>query len=160
MSQWTHIAGAIRLDCFFPGPQTADEIRRAFGKTFAWEDSQDKWDACTVPYGSEGSVQYDVVQTGGEDENSVNIAWGLVYIHADLRDFSNANAIYDWIMGALHKLADNKQGFSVRSCCVKVDVEFQKSYLIHDNRNGDIVMDELYNQQSVQEMLDALKRKE
>lgn len=82
MSTWTHVSATVRYDA----------IRRAgigglpdLGKTFTYEDSQEKWEACTVPRGSEGSLQYLVWDNPSKNDLSAFtvVWWG------DLRDYDD-----------------------------------------------------------------------
>jgi len=129
MSQWTHVAGCIRIDDLFN--DTASKIKAQFGITCTFDDGEDALDKCNVPCGSEGSIQYRIEHTG----SPYSLSWGLVSIWGDLRDYNDATAIYEWIKKAC-------DGLMIRSCAVKVDVEGGNSYIIHDNEyGGGIVMD-------------------
>ena len=133
MSQWTHVAGIIRIDALdFLEPDIEQELIASFGLTCDYESTIKAWDECTAPLGSEGSVQHKIVHTGTENM----LAWGLIYIWGDLRDYSNTQEIYDWIKNAC-------KNFIIRSCSVKVDIEFQRSYIIYDDGNGNILLKEL-----------------
>lgn len=124
MSQWTHIAGIVRVDAIL-SDQTKT-IEGCFGKTCSYSDPESAWESCTVPCGSEGSVQYRIERTGTENE----MAWGCVYIWGDLRDYSDAQEIYKWLKAATKSLL-------IRSCVVKIDVEYQKSYIVCDIPSDD-----------------------
>ena len=127
MSQWTHVSGLIRIDAIpsIDGT-TINEVEKHFGKTCTYDDGSDAWDACTVPCGSEGSLRYKVERTG----NSNELAWGTVSIWGDLRDYDNFTAIYEWIKEAC-------KTYMIRSCMVKIDVEYQGSYIVTDTFDGD-----------------------
>lgn len=133
MSQWLHVAGCIRIDAmqFLDGDPIVN-LRSSFGNTCSFDDLPEKWDACNVPCGSEGSVQYGIRRTG--DDNSM--AWGLVYVWGDLRDYENVQEVYGWLKRACEERL-------IRGCSVKVDVEYQKSYVIYNNNLNVLVMDEL-----------------
>jgi hypothetical protein len=134
MSQWTHVCGAIRIDGLeFLGKNIAVELSNNFGNTVSFDDPEEDWDFCNVPCGSEGSIQYDIQHTG--DDNS--ISWGVVYIWGDLRDYCNNEAIYQWI----RKACESKSYF-IRSCCVKIDIEGNDSYIVLDE-NEQIIMQTL-----------------
>lgn len=126
MSQWTHVCGAIRIDSF---PVVDDinkgKVKAAFGTTCVFDDSEDVWEMCDVPCGSEGSLQYKIDDNGGE----YSITWGIVYIWGDLRHYSNPQAIYEWIKKAC-------SNFMIRSCSVKIDVEYGDKYLVTDVYDG------------------------
>ena len=123
MSQWTHVCGVIRIDLLYEQDQDIfQNITRAFGNTCNYDSPEEAWNKCTVPKGSECSIQYKIAKTGSEHSS----AWGLVYLWGDLRDYENYTEIYEWIKKAC-------KDFAVRSCCVKIDVEFKDSYLVMDN---------------------------
>jgi hypothetical protein len=125
MSQWTHVAGLIRIDAIeFLDGNIRERLKSAFGNCVEYEDDQETWDICNVPCGSEGSVQYKIQKTATSDSQ---MSWGVVYIWGDLRDYQDAESIYNWIKQSI----ENWQ-LNVRSCSVKIDVEYQKSYLVYD----------------------------
>ena len=128
MSQWTHIAGLIRVDDLVLSPldNPKEKIARAFGNTAKYESSKETWDKCNVPYGSEGSVQYQIERTGSNNE----LAWGVVFIWGDLRNYSGANEIYDWLVNACKDLM-------IRSCIVKIDIEYVSSWIVYDKWNDE-----------------------
>jgi hypothetical protein len=132
MSQWTHIAGCIRIDSVVD-PTVKLTLKNQFGNTVEFDSPEEDWNKCNVPCGSEGSVQYRIEQTG--DDNS--LAWGLIYIWGDLRDYDNVQEIYDWINRAC-------QGLMIRSCSVKVDIEGKNSFIIYEN-NETLFCSELHD---------------
>jgi len=139
MSQWTHVAGIIRLDCMRFGEDAAflQGVKDAFGHTYHYDPrlSDDEYLAsrkrCNVPAGSEGSVQYAVQKTGRQSPEGGEVSWGVVYIWGDLRDYSDITAVYLWVKRALKRL-ETKWGTDVRQCAIKVDVEYHGSFMIHD----------------------------
>jgi len=122
MSQWTHCCGLIRIDAI---PEidgtTIMKVSDRFGNKCNYDDDKKTWDACTVPCGSEGSLHYEIKKTGNEHE----VSWGVVYIWGDLRDYEDYRAIYEWIKKAC-------EPFMIRSCAVKIDVEYHGEYLVTD----------------------------
>jgi hypothetical protein len=126
MSQWTHVSGLIRIDAI-PSVDgtTITKVENRFGKTCTYDDDSATWDACTVPSGSEGSLQYEVKVTG-ED----SLRWGIVSVWGDLRDYEDYTAIYEWVKKSC-------KPFMIRSCMIKIDVEYKGTYIITDtfNRN-------------------------
>ena len=142
MSQWTHVCGAIRIDGIpnLDGLNTL-KIKDAFGNTCEYDDDSSVWDNCDVPCGSEGSLQYKIEHTG--DNNS--LSWGIVYIWGDLRSYDDYNAIYIWIKKACEHLM-------IRSCSIKIDVEYHGKYLVtdfYDSVKSSIVLFELKELKSV-----------
>lgn len=143
MSQWTHIAGCIRIDSLgeLLGEDTKKQLEIAFGNTCEYNDERVVWDTCNVPCGSEGSLQYAIQKTGRENE----LAWGIVYIWGDLRDYDGAQEIFEW-------LANSCEGFMIRSCTVKIDVEGVGSFIVHDSWDDEkaktiLVMNALKNKE-------------
>lgn len=118
MSQWTHVAGLIRLDSVGAtiikrGVIDKDHyivgaVKEALGHTWRYDDSPAESpaesDACSVPSGSVGSLQYVVERNEGEDEFTHGLSWGFVAIYGDLRNYESVERIADWFKGALEKL--------------------------------------------------------
>ena len=133
MSQWTHVSGIIRIDSL--QMDIKDEIREAFGNTFSYEDEAEKWDNCDVPFGSEGSIQYNIFEYPDRKDSFI---YGHISIWGDLRNFSNVKDIYGWIVDSINKL---KVGH-VRDLSVSIDVESHNRHIIYlEGRN--IKMDEI-----------------
>lgn len=157
MSQWTHVAGLIRVDnlgeCVIRFPRRADLdelvrecITEKLGNTTADDIEADTWaedwEKCTVPCGSEGSLQYRISDYA--DKNGV--AWGDISIWGDLRDFGKEDypELKRWFWESCEKLSmitkpdgPPKQpkelisnSFSIRNAVLLVDVEFQKDYVL------------------------------
>lgn len=134
MSQWTHVAGCIRIDKLGGSDsEIIHELTEKLGRTCEFDSSHETWEACNVPRGSEGSLQYSIGVTG--EENSTDLDWGMVVIWGDLRDYDNVEEIFQWIKKAC-------SGEIIRGCAVKVDIEYQKSYFIFD-AGDDLEKDEL-----------------
>ncbi len=114
MSQWTHVAGIIRLDSMgFAMVRLSDEvklkqlneaIKNALGNTYSYEDNPEAFGKCSVPTGSEGSLQYKVSRN--TDENEHALSWGFVSIWGDLRDFGaeDVQGVVDWFQQSLDRL--------------------------------------------------------
>lgn len=133
MSIWTHVSGCVRIDGLsILGDDMEAKISSAFGNTCDFDDPRETWEACTVPCGSEGSVQYKIAHTGDEND----MAWGLVYIWGDLRDYSDVDEICQWIKKACADLW-------VRGCAVSIKVEGGRSAVIVLNEYGDLTLVDL-----------------
>lgn len=93
MSNWTHVAGIIRVD----GLGFVD-FDKLLGKECLWESPEEVWDDMRnnsddyLPMGSEGSLQKSVWIN--PDEHS--LAAYTVSIFGDLRDHNSAKEIVDW----------------------------------------------------------------
>lgn len=124
MSVWTHVAGCIRIDEL---PPDNTDFNMLIQEKLAAKFSR-------PPEGSEGPIHYHVVPTGEDG----SIAWGLVYLYGDLRDFDDSEvpAILNWLNGAC-------KGLWIRSCCVKIDVEYGRSYLIRNLKDDELLLEEV-----------------
>jgi len=115
MSQWTHVSGCIRIDEIleYETHTIVNKIQRRFRN---------------APSGSEGPIHFSVVKTGVEN----SLAWGLVYLWGDLRDFGDEDVpkILNWLQNACG-------GLMIRSCLVGVNVEFGPDYIIEDLKDYD-----------------------
>lgn len=79
MSQWTHVSGTIRFDGFRSVGQQPPDL----GSTVGFDDPEGDWDACDVPCGSEGSLQYQIIEN---PHLTATAAWVAVF-WGDLRNF-------------------------------------------------------------------------
>ncbi len=140
MSQWTHVAGIIRIDSMVAvmdrgGPDPTEKmLRERLGYTWDYDDLGNRVkdihiDNSHVPFGSEGSIQYDVAQTGSQS----SLSWGHIVIWGDLRDFDDPNQIYDWLSDSLATI--NEDGIGFRDVAISIGVEYEKNYIIflHDD---------------------------
>lgn len=94
MSTWTHIAAVIRIDALkgLFGPQSKDDIRKVLGPIARFDGPEEDWDACTLPCGSEGSLEYDI----WENEDAHCVAAFTVSVFGDLRDYDETESIKNW----------------------------------------------------------------
>ena len=138
MSQWTHVAGLIRIDSMVDllgGSDTTERmLRDRLGYTWNYDDLGNRAreihiDNSHVPFGSEGSVQYEIVKTRletGSGEHS--LSWGHIAIHGDLRDFDDPNEIYRWLVDSLATI--NEDGLGFRDVIVAIQVEYADQHII------------------------------
>lgn len=140
MSQWTHVAGVVRIDAlimdipdmeeptkefdgFYAGALTHDgmvaKVQKCFGNTVSYGDPHEKWDACTVPCGREGSLKYSISHV----DDTCHLAWGVVTIWGDLRNYDSPDEIFAWLKKATEKL-------SIRQMAVVIDVESVGTWFI------------------------------
>lgn len=113
MSQWTHVAGTIRIDCV-DHEEVKEQINNVLGQTWRYGDNVNP-DTEYAPYGSEGSIQYTI--TENPDESC--IAAFVVTFYGDLRDYENDAEIIAWF----EKACDT---FYIRQATITIDVEGQK----------------------------------
>lgn len=99
MSNWTHVAGVIRVDDFrIVGEWTSENFDDMFGKECLYGDPTPVWDDAIenpdkyLPMGSEGSLQKHV----WINPNTSHVAAYTVSIFGDLRDHDSAKKIITW----------------------------------------------------------------
>lgn len=117
MSNWTHVAGIVRIDGF-PGDEL--DFDKIFGKECLYESGHEVWgdfDAHPddyMPVGSEGTLQKTVwVNTHTEYTDRY-----VVSVFGDLRDHDDPNKIIIWFK----QICDNL-GYNVRNACIVADNE-------------------------------------
>lgn len=127
MSVWTHITGNIRIDGA-PGLtkiSTVEALKKVLGNTCSFDDDEAVWDACNVPKGSEGSLQYEVIEYGD------GLLWVTVAVWGDLRDYDFIAEIKAWFERILCA-----EGLIVRQAVLSVSVENGREviyYAAHDD---------------------------
>ena len=107
MSHWTHVTGAIRVDgvpSLERKGKMLEFVKSCLGKTCDFEGTEKEWKECTVPRGSEGSIQYLL------HEYSDGLPWLIVSIWGDLRDYDDKEAIFHWFKRACDDLKMVRQG--------------------------------------------------
>lgn len=117
MSNWTHVAGIIRIDDFCLEDKIPD-FDKLIGKELHFEDSLVEWNDAHnypekyMPLGSEGSLRKVI----WINSNKKMITAYVVSIFGDLRDHDDAQKIVDWFK----KICDK---FTVRNAVIVVDNE-------------------------------------
>jgi hypothetical protein len=132
MSLWTHATGVIRVDGlpFSPFEQyTVEKLAEFIGESFPFkkihkiatdaynndEPYINPLDNCTLPYGSEGSVDYVI------HEYNTGMPWAVVTFWGDLRDYDSPEEVIDWAKNLLDKLESSD--YYVRQFCFTVSNE-------------------------------------
>lgn len=119
MSQWTHINGCIRIDGI---PAIEDiskaDVKKVFGNTCDYDSPDSQWHLCNVPCGSEGSLQYEILQVGD------GMVLYTVPIWGDLRDYDDVEAIKKWF----DKITSS--GLMIRSAVLQIHVEGKKPIVL------------------------------
>lgn len=121
MSEWTHINGIIRFDGVVFDENSSELLHKLegiLGHTCRYDSPKEDWDACTVPCGSEGSLQYLI------HEYATGLPWCVVAIWGDLRDYSNVQEITDWF----NKVC--KEWVCVRQGIIEIEVEGKESVVV------------------------------
>lgn len=94
MSIWTHVVGCIRIDGLPGLAMDVKSIEKIIGPMSLYDDLNNN---STLPTGSEGSLQYRII------EYDTGLPWVAVPIWGDLRDFDNAQEIKEWWENVLSK---------------------------------------------------------
>ena len=126
MSQWTHVCGCIRYDALRMAGMpynTLCEIKKLVGNQVTFDDPKDKWDACNVPCGSEGSIQF----VFWSNPHLTSLAAFTVSVFGDLRDFGKEDVpkIKEWF----ERITKGK-GIIVRNAILEICVEYEKEPII------------------------------
>lgn len=156
MSQWTHVAGIIRLDCLHAIVRATPEyknkiMKQAVAKALGWctnEDGMSECKDCKLPCGSEGSLIYRV-SSNLEDPDNNALSWGYVSIWGDLRDFglTDVGKIKSWFEQSINRLMKRESGevgsmsmaekaeyvlssFSIRQAVLHIYVEYNPSIIL------------------------------
>jgi hypothetical protein len=100
------------------------------GEMCKWEDEDSShWDTSIVPCGSEGSLEYTKVKTGGEN----SLASLVVVFTGDLRDYDNVDEIKNYF----NDLVKDKM---IRSGILEIDVEWNDTLILrYDDKSKSFV---------------------
>ena len=98
MSNWTHVAGIIRVNAFRFDDNITKDFDKIIGKECLWDSPTEVWDDADdnpdkyLPMGSEGSLQKSIwINPDKHSMDSYTIS-----IFGDLRDHDNVKEIIDW----------------------------------------------------------------
>lgn len=124
MSNWTHVAGIIRMDSIrgFASEPNFDEL---IGKEVRFEDEVKVWDDAEenpdkyLPIGSEGSLEKSVWINPDES----HCAAYVISIFGDLRSHDSAEEIVEWFKNKVTKIEEGEFGW-VRQAVITVWNEF------------------------------------
>ncbi len=114
MSQWTHVNASIRYDSILEhGAPTKEEL----GRICNWEDEDTShWQDPDLPCGSEGSLHYEIIKTGGE----TSLASNAVIFTGDLRDYEDVDEILEYF----DRITKGKM---IRSGVLEIVVEYKET---------------------------------
>lgn len=121
MSNWTHVAGIIRIDDI-RFDNNLPNFDKLIGKECLFESSSEIWNEMEIhphdflPMGSEGSLEKSVWIN---PDKSCMSAY-TISIFGDLRDHDNPNKIIEWFK---NKIKDILKDYVVRQAVITVDNE-------------------------------------
>lgn len=128
MSNWTHVAGIIRIDSVRFKEETVEEATRMFenyfGKELHYHSEDELWYEADehpenfLPFGSEGSLTMSV----WVNPNLDSITSYTVSIFGDLRDHDDPDAIIEWFKGKC-----KSEYIYVRNACITVENDLHGS---------------------------------
>lgn len=116
MSNWSHVAGVIRVDNFRLDSDIKRDWDKEIGKECLFHSPEKLWEEVEanpnnfLPMGSEGSLQKSV----WENPDVSHLAAYTITIFGDLRDHDNPQAIVNWFREKCKKLN------VVRQACITV----------------------------------------
>jgi len=117
MSNWTHVAGIIRVDGFRVGADTEPDWDSIIGKELHYEDEFEKWEEAEdhpeyfMPLGSEGSLTKSIWTNPDKD----CIAAYTVSIFGDLRDHDDPDTIVKWFKDKCSKMFVRQATITVKN---------------------------------------------
>ena len=118
MSTWTHVVGCIRVDglpSIEPNVFSKQKIKDILGLPCTYE----KWnDETALPCGSEGSIQYEII------EYSTGLPWLSIPVWGDLRDYEDVEEIKKWWNETLEKLG------MIRDAVLHIKVEGREAVVL------------------------------
>lgn len=105
MSNWTHVAGMLRIDAIRFEKDKVMQFDEVFGKVLNWKDDEKVWDEADahperfMPLGSEGSLK----RVTHINEPGHMAAYD-VGVYGDLRDHHDPHAIIEWFKEVCSKV--------------------------------------------------------
>ena len=138
MSNWTHVAGIVRLDSFRnmegmfkdgikDNDYNLNDLYDLFGKEIKFDSTYEEWDDAEenpnnyLPFGSEGSLKLDL----WTNSDKGCISSYTVSIFGDLRDHDNPQDIVNWFKDRLDKIEyNNNNNVWIRQAVILVDNEW------------------------------------
>jgi hypothetical protein len=117
MSNWTHVAGIIRVDGFRFDTDTEPDWESILGKELRYEDGYDKWEEAEdhpehfMPLGSEGSLEKSI----WTNPDKCCAAAYTVSIFGDLRDHDDPDAIIEWFKDICSKMFVRQAAITVKN---------------------------------------------
>ena len=139
MSNWTHVAGIIRVDSFRWEPLEPDFWEKTIGKECRYDSPKEVWDEAFdhgerfMPMGSEGSLHMEV----WENPDQSHVDAYTVSIFGDLRDRDDPDDVIEWF----YKVCDRiEEVFCVRNAVIEVQNEWNGtktwSWCVYEEERG------------------------
>lgn len=130
MSVWLHLNGQIAIDAIRFNKSLAIDPEELFGKPFGYDDYYLDKDNI-IPYGSEGSVQYNIYFI--PQENSIRHA--ICGFWADLRNVEDYGQIEEWLEKVIKNIKSYKKfPIMIRDFLFEVHIEgYQTTRLYYLN---------------------------
>lgn len=134
MSQWTHVAGIIRLDGAGP----------VLGMNKQKEEQlvAEILSQSPLPFGSEGPIHYSFEHHGKDDRSSATAYRGAILAWGDLRDYGNkyeVDEVCNWFSWLKNKFSGTREiPLWFREGILSIDVEGNgnKIILVDDRKKG------------------------
>ena len=128
MSNWTHVAGIIRMDLFDPYENPGIDFDELIGKEIRFDDPIEKWHDVDknpskyLPMGSEGSL----IKSIWKEPDISCAAQYTISIFGDLRDHHNPNNVIEWFKKICTKIDNTGEtiGGCVRNATITVENEW------------------------------------
>jgi hypothetical protein len=146
MSVWSHITGAVRLDggLFEDNEAIENQVKEMFGNTCHFYSSEQEWDECNVPCGSEGSLKYEFIAE--KDESFIGA--GIVLIWGDLRryELEDWDEIEDWFTQCMKNISESENFFLRDNAILTVTSMGKSLHLVGmtDEDTDEIIVDKFF----------------
>lgn len=140
MSIWAHANGVIMLDgIFFEDGDYEESIdilkKKILGEVINYGDIVDADALAYMPCGSEGSLDYNIVECSG---------YTNIVICGNLRDYENLDKLKNWYIDILNKI-EKDTGFYIREHVFQARVEWGNQVVIYKPHGDSIPYDTLYD---------------
>lgn len=139
MSIWAHANGVIMLDgIFFEDEDYEKDInilkKKILGEVINYGDIVDADALAYMPCGSEGSLDYNIVECSG---------YTNIVICGNLRDYDELDKLKDWYINILNKIEKNTS-FYVREHIFQARIEYGEQIIIFKPHDKDGLNNKLY----------------
>lgn len=129
MSVWTHVNGVVRLNdySFLSSKRnTRKDVEKIIGPMCLFHN----WNKNTkLPLGSEGSVEYKVIQSTEES----NLARFNIIFWGDLRDYDDLNEIIQWFNNLKKEIESKDTFMQYRDAILSCECELGNSIIVKLN---------------------------